>query len=68
MSALERHLSINEIAELWGLSPGVVRALFKDRGDVIRIGSGETRFRRGYLTLRVPESVVERVHAELRSR
>jgi hypothetical protein len=68
MSALERHYSISEIAELWALSPGAVRSIFKDRGDVIRIGHGEQRYRRCYVTIRVPESVVQKVHAELRAK
>jgi hypothetical protein len=68
MSALERHLSIPEISELWNLSPGAVRKIFRDRGDVLHLGTSETRSKRGYLTLRVPESVVVRVHDELKKR
>ena len=68
MSALERHYSINQISELWGLSPGVVRSLFRDRADVLHIGHGEKMRKRPYVTLRVPESVVQRVHAELREK
>ena len=66
MSALEPHFSIKEVAVLWKLSPGVVRAIFRDRQDVLRIGHGETRSKRGYTTLRIPQSIVERVYAELR--
>jgi hypothetical protein len=68
MSALEHHFSIPEIAQLWNLSPGAVRNIFRDRGDVIHLGNGETRKKRGYLTLRIPESVVVRVHDELKKR
>ena len=66
MSALEKHYSIREIAKLWGLSVGAVRPLFRDRADVVRLGNGERRNQRGYITLRVPESVVQRVHDDLK--
>jgi hypothetical protein len=65
VAALEKHYSVFEISDLWGLSPGVVRSLFSDRADVIRIGHGERLHKRAYITLRIPESVVQRVHAEL---
>ena len=68
MSALERHFTINEIADLWSLSPSVIRAIFRDRTDVIRIGHGEKMRKRAYVSIRVPESVVQRVHQELRSK
>jgi hypothetical protein len=68
VSALERHFSIQEIATLWQLSEDKTRQLFRDRPDVLKLESPE-RVRpkkRGYLYLRVPESVVLKVHAELR--
>lgn len=67
-TALEKHYTVKQIAELWSLSPGVVRSLFKDRADVLKIGHGEKRYKRGYVTLRIPESVVQKVHAELRAK
>jgi len=68
MAALERHFSVQEVAEMWNLSPSAVRSLFRDRSDVLRIGHGESRFRRSYLTLRIPESTLQRVHSELRAK
>ena len=68
LSALEKHYSIPEIAELWQLSPDTVRELFRDAPGVIKIGSPETRHKRGYITLRVPENVVLKVHAQLRGK
>jgi len=68
VSALEKHFSINELVDLWGLSPGVIRGLFCDRADVIRVGHGERMHKRAYFTLRIPESVVQRVHSELREK
>lgn len=68
MSALERHYSINEIAELWGFAPGVVRRIFAARSDVIRIGHAEKIRKRQYITIRVPESVLAKVYNELKKK
>jgi AraC-like DNA-binding protein len=65
MSAFEDHYTIQQIAERWHLSETAVRKLFRDEPGVIRIDSPEHRFKRGYCTLRIPESVAERVHARL---
>jgi len=65
MSAFETHYTVQEIAERWHLSETVVRGLFRDEPGVIRIDSPERRFKRGYCSLRIPESVALRVHARL---
>jgi len=64
--ALEPHYSVPQIAKLWGLSTDCVRALFRDVPGVLKIVRPETRFKRGYISIRVPESVVLRIHAALR--
>lgn len=64
--ALERHYSVQEIGELWQLSSTTVTRLFRDEPGVLKIGRDRpSRGRRNYMTLRVPESVVERVHRRL---
>jgi len=68
MAALEKHYSIPEIATLWGLSQDSVRNIFRDHPGVLKIGNPETRFKRAYLTIRIPESVLQKVHAQLRGR
>ena len=65
MSAFENHFTVQEIAERWHLSETIVRKLFRNEPGVIRIAAPERRFKRGYCTLRIPESVAERVHAHL---
>ena len=62
----ERHYSIQEVAVLWNLSEKTVRRLFENEPGVIEIGNGESRFRRAYVTRRIPESVAQRVHRRLR--
>lgn len=61
----ERHFAVGEVAELWNLSPDVVRKLFECEPGVLVIGDHGSRGRRRYLTLRIPQSVAERVHRRL---
>jgi hypothetical protein len=63
--AVEPHLSVNEVAELWGLSPNTIRKLFQDEPDVFKLLRPKTRGKRAYLSLRIPLSVVERVHRRM---
>ena len=60
--ALERHYSVPEIAELWAMSEKSVRRLFAGESGVLEWGSTETLHKRGYRNLRIPESVLIRVH------
>ena len=64
--AFEKHYCVSEVAELWGLSERTIRRIFTDEPGVIKWENAETRFKRGYTTLRIPESVVQRVHRKLR--
>jgi hypothetical protein len=64
--ALEKHYSVMELAQLWGLSEKTIRRIFVDEPGVVKWGHEERRFKRGYMTFRIPESVVKRVHRRLR--
>jgi len=61
----ERHYSVSEIAEIWNLSHDAVRKIFQDEPGVLVLGDHEARNKRRYTTLRIPESVVARVHQRL---
>ena len=50
---LERHYSVGEIAERWGLSEKTIRRMFENEEGVLQWGSPETRRKRGYITLRI---------------
>jgi hypothetical protein len=50
-----------ELGKLWKLSENSIRRLFIDEPGVFLIGSSNPRGRRGYVTLRIPESVALRV-------
>jgi AraC-like DNA-binding protein len=60
--ALERHYSVSEVATLWSLSERTVRRLFEEESGVLMWGHSENHRRRCYKTLRIPESVLVRVH------
>ena len=60
--ALERHYSVPEVAALWGISEKTVRRLFDGEEGVLRWGRPETVRKRGYYSLRIPQSVLVRVH------
>jgi len=64
--ANEKHYSVIEISKLWALSQKTVRRIFEREPGVIHWGSEESRHKRGYRTLRVPETVLLRVHRKLR--
>ena len=65
---IERHYAVAEIAEMWNLSADKVRELFKNEPGVLVIGEQSPRHKRRYVTLRIPHSVVERVHRRLASK
>ena len=64
--AMERHYKVGEIAAIWNISGDVVRQLFEREPGVLVLGNQfSTRGKRRYRTIRVPESVVARVHKRL---
>jgi hypothetical protein len=65
---IERHYAVAEIAELWNLSPDKVRELFENEPGVLVIGERSPRHKRRYVTLRIPQKVLERVHHRLSSK
>lgn len=64
--ANEKHYSVIEIAKLWALSEKTVRKIFEREPGVIQWGTEESLHKRAYRTLRVPETVLHRVHRRLR--
>jgi hypothetical protein len=66
--AVEQHYQIPEIAKKWGLSEDSVRSLFKGEPGVLTIARPGTAKKRRYVSMRVPESVLLRVHRRLSAR
>jgi len=63
--ALERHWCVTEIADVWNLSTDAVRKLFCDEPGVLSLSNRGRGRKRRYTTLRIPQSVLERVHHRL---
>jgi hypothetical protein len=57
-----RHFTVQEIAALWNLSDDLVREIFEHEPGVLAIGRDRSKGKRRYLTLRIPQDVVERVY------
>jgi hypothetical protein len=62
----EKHFSPTELAEAWGVSAETIRILFKNEPGVLRLPSQaehEPKAKvRKYESLKIPQSVAERVH------
>jgi len=65
---IERHYAVTEIAEMWNLSVDKVRELFENEPGVLVLGERSPRHKRRYVTLRIPQTVLERVHSRLSSK
>ena len=61
----ERHYAVIEVAEMWHLSPDKVRGIFEHEPGVLVIGDQNPRHKRRYRTLRIPHTVLLRVHRRL---
>ena len=66
-ASLEPHFTPAQVAEAWGVSTDTVRRMFEAEPGVFVIQPPPGRFsrRRRYRTLRIPASVVERVHRRM---
>ncbi len=64
--AFEKHFSVRELAGLWGLSERTIRRIFANEAGVISWGRNESRSKRAYKTMRIPESTAQRVYRKLR--
>ncbi len=63
--ALERHYTVAELSKLWFFSENTIRRLFTKEPGVVKIARPETRLKRGYTSMRIPERIAQRVHRRL---
>jgi hypothetical protein len=65
--ALERHYTVAEVAAAWGLSESKVRELFRDEPGVLQtqLRTLRPRKKRQNISVRIPETILLRVHARL---
>ena len=63
----EKHYSVEELAERWGISTDTVTRKFKDEPGVVNFATIKKtkRIRKPKAKLRIPQSVAERVYNRL---
>lgn len=66
--AEEKHWSPIEVAKAWGVGPDLIRSLFRNEPGVLMFDRPGTRAKRSYATMRIPDSVLTRVHTRLSSK
>jgi transcriptional regulator GlxA family with amidase domain len=66
VEAFEKHYSILEIAKMWSLSERTIRRMFDGEEGVVNWEHAESKRKRHYQTLRIPESVMMRVYQRVR--
>jgi hypothetical protein len=64
-TTFERHYSVDDLASAWGMSDDFVRRLFLHEPGVVVFFTHRPG-KRTYRTVRIPESVAQRVHRRLR--
>jgi hypothetical protein len=64
-SFTERHYSVAEVADLWNLGTDAVRRIFQNEPGVLVLGGNGAPHKRKYTTLRIPQSVLQRVHRRM---
>jgi hypothetical protein len=63
--SVERHYAPSEVADLWKFNVETIRRLFQDEPGVMMLQAPVKKGRRPYKTIRIPQSVLERVHKRL---
>ncbi len=61
----ERHYAPVEVAELWHFNVETIRNLFQPEPGVLVLQAPFKKGKRRYTTIRIPQSVLERVHKRL---
>ena len=64
-ATFERHYTVVKVAAMWNVSEDTVRRLFQSEPGVVVLGKRQRYSKRRYTTLRIPQSVLERVHKRL---
>ena len=57
--------TVQELAALWGFGVDKIRELFEDEPGVVKLKNPAKKGKRGYQSIRIPETVAERVSRRL---
>jgi hypothetical protein len=63
--AAERHWSPAQVAEIWGFGPETIRRIFQNEPGVVVMTKPAKKNRQQHRTIRIPQTVLERVHRRL---
>jgi hypothetical protein len=61
----EQHFTAAEVAAIWNLNVETIRRIFQNEPGVMVLQSPTKKGKRPYKTIRIPQSVLERVHRRL---
>jgi AraC-like DNA-binding protein len=67
VNALEKHYTVEQVAEAWGVSTKTIRRHFQDMPGVLKLRAPSLLARRRRAprtTLRIPESLLRRAHED----
>ena len=62
---IERHFTAGEVAEIWQFDVETIRRLFENEPGVMVLQAPPKKNRRQYRTIRIPQTVLDRVHKRL---
>ena len=61
----QQHYTVDQVAEMWSISRDTIRRLFAAEPGVLKFVRPGNRYKRTYSTLRIPESVLNRVYRRI---
>ncbi len=62
----EPHYTPEQVAEWWALDPKTIRRMFRDEEGVLKFGNERSTYqKKAHTTIRIPQSVMERVHRRM---
>jgi len=59
---VERHFTAGEVADLWHFNVETIRRLFDSEPGVVVLQAPARKGKRPYRTIRIPQTVLDRVH------
>ena len=65
ITPVERHYTAGEVAELWKFDVETVRRIFDNEPGVVVLQAPAKKGKRPYKTIRIPQTVLDRVHRRL---
>jgi hypothetical protein len=65
MNFNQPHFTVEQVAEMWNMSRDSVTRLFREEEGTLKITRPGNRYKRTYTTIRIPESVLNRVYGRM---